>query len=272
MKKVRLMSWNLLEGCHVPRHQNSGAPQLDYGRLAAIKAILAQYSPQVLLVNEALWCRPVEGYHMDYATLLGYEHSCAGLYDGVWGNAILSNFPILTCRTFDIYNRGGLVAVLDVNGTHLQVATYHPHPSRYPKHKAQDYLALVGQADPTLPLVLGGDFNAISPDDHPDRLALAKGFARFSKNPEIDSARFIDAGQVVFPALTEHGMRDALPSHARAPTMPTRLISPDQESAMRLDHIWVNDRVGVHDGKVLRQSETDLASDHYPVLVDIAFD
>jgi endonuclease/exonuclease/phosphatase family metal-dependent hydrolase len=272
MKNLRLMSWNLLEGCHVPRSQNPGDPQLDQARLAAVRATLAQYTPQVLLVNEALWCQPVGGYHVDYAALLGYEHACAGLYDGVWGNAILSRFPVLSCRTFDIYNRGGLLAVLDVEGIHMQVATYHPHPSRYPNHKAQDYLALVGQADPSLPLILGGDFNAISPDDQPDRVALAKGFSRFSKNPEVDSARFIDAGQVVFPALTKHGMRDALPSYARRATMPTRLISSDQESAMRLDHIWVNNHIVVHDGNVLCQEETDAASDHYPVLVDIALD
>ena len=270
MTKLRLMSWNLLEGCHVPRSQNPGAPTLDPKRLAAVRAVLAQYAPDVLLVNEALWCQPVSGYHVDYAQLLGYEHACPGLYDGVWGNVILSKFPVASCATFNIYNRGGLMAVLDVDGQPLQVATYHPHPSRYPNNKAQDYLDIVRRADPALPLVLGGDFNAISPDDHPDHQALSRGFARFSKQPEIDSARFIDAGKVIFPALSEQGMRDALPQEGRAATMPTHLISENQESAMRLDHIWVNDKVQVQGGRVLLQAETDQASDHYPVLVDLS--
>lgn len=266
---LRLLSWNLLEGGYVPKHQNPGLPKMDEMRLAAARALVTELAPDVLVLNEALWCRPVDGYQVDYAGLFGFEHACGGLYDGVWGNMILSRLPVLSCHHFSIYNRGGVMALVQADGWTLQVGTYHPHPSRYPHHKAQDYLALAAQADAALPLALCGDFNAISPEDAPDREALALAFGRFSKQPEQDSARFIDGGTEVFEALGKAGLRDAVPPCGRRASMPTRLITDVQDSGMRIDHIWVNQAVKVCEGEVVQAPLADAASDHYPVRVDL---
>lgn len=256
----------------MPRRENPGLPKIDKARVSAARRVIEQYQPEVLLINEALWCQPVDGYHVDYAKLLGYQHQTSALYDGVWGNAILSQFPIHSSQAFSIYNRGGLISVLDVQGRLIQVSTYHPHPSRYPQNKEQDYRAIVSLSNQDAPFLIGGDFNAISPDDAPDHSNLTQAFARFSKQPEVDSARFIDGGQSIFPELSKMGLRDALPKENRSHTMPTRLVSDDLSSAMRIDHIWVNKHVKVFGGRVIQQCETDIASDHYPVLVDIGID
>lgn len=256
----------------MPRRENPGLPQLDKARVSAVRRVIEQYQPEVLLINEALWCQAVDGYHVDYANLLGFAHQSSALYDGVWGNAILSQFPIQSSQSFSIYNRGGLISVLDIEGSPAQVSTYHPHPSRYPQNKEKDYREIVSLSNQDLPFLIGGDFNAISPEDSPDHSELALAFSRFSKQPGIDSARFIEGGRAIFPEFSKMGLRDALPKACRSHTMPTRLISGDLSSAMRIDHIWVNRHVKIFGGRVIQQSETDIASDHYPVMVDIGID
>lgn len=267
MTALRVMTWNLLEGGHVPGQR---PPQIDAGRTKAAQQLIERLDPDIVILNEALWAEPYDGYHCDYAQTLGFAHACARLYDGAWGNAILSRHPIVACQDFRIYNRGGLISTIASPTGHLQVGTYHPHPSRYPFNKASDYRAVVKAADPRVPLVIGGDFNAISPADAPDHSRLTEAFAAFSPNPGPDSARFIDGGVEVFDALTAAGMVDGVPPSGRQPTIPTRLISSSQDSGMRIDHLWVNDRVHVIDGWVEQAPEADAASDHYPVLLDIA--
>ncbi len=269
MMNLRVMTWNLLEGGHTPRQR---PPQLDRGRLEAAKALIARVRPDVVILNEALWAEPYQGYHQNYADLFGFEHACARLYDGSWGNAILSHYPVIACQDFRIHNRGGLVSTIQAGSSRVQVGTYHPHPSRFASNKASDYRALVGGTDKTLPLVLGGDFNAISPQDHPNHEKLTEAFSRFSSTPGPDSARFIEGGQFVFQALAAEGMREAIPPAGRFPTIPTRLIASNDDSGMRIDHIWVNEHVVVREGWVERAPEADVASDHYPVVVDLVLD
>ena len=54
-----------------------------------------------------------------------------------------------------IYNRGGLIAIIDTPGGQLSVASYHPHPGRYPENKALDFGQLVGGL--TGPVIVCGD-------------------------------------------------------------------------------------------------------------------
>jgi len=261
------MTWNFLEGGHAP---GVTPPRVQGARIEAAQALIARVRPDVLILNEALWSQPHGGHYMDYAVLFGFEHSCARLYDGHWGNAILSRLPVQSCQDFRIYNRGGLLSTIQAKTQCVQVATYHPHPSRWPHNKASDYLALLEHSDPILPLLVGGDFNAISPADEPNHASLTKAFSRFSKTPGPDSARFIEGGRAVFEALSSAGMRDAIDLGQRHPTIPTRLISESDESGMRIDHLWANQATPILRGWVEKGPEADVASDHYPVVVELA--
>jgi endonuclease/exonuclease/phosphatase family metal-dependent hydrolase len=77
------------------------------------------------------------------------------------GNAILSQHPITRSQELNIYNRGGLIAVLATPLGALTVASYHPHPLRRPENKADAFAAMVAAL--AGPLLVCGDFNAISP-------------------------------------------------------------------------------------------------------------
>lgn len=267
-KPLRVMSWNILEGWHKSGRKGD-LPQLQPHRLCAAQQLIAKIAPDVLVLNEALWCRPHAGHFIDYASLLGFGHIFCDTYDQEWGNAIVSNLPLDDNFRFRIHNRGGLRVKVQLDGWNASIATYHPHPSRYPANKASDYAALV-PVGLDHPLVVCGDFNAISPDDGVDEVKLVQAFARFSQNPASDLARFTEGGRRVFQALSNMGMRDAIPSADRTFTMPTDLQSRDKSSGMRIDHAWVNTMTRVVAATIVHDPLADTASDHYPLVVDIA--
>lgn len=266
---VTVMSWNILEGIHHPNVKGN-LPALDVKRLAYVRTVIAELHPDVLILNEALWARPVDGHHVNYAKLLGFNHGVGDTYDGVWGNAILSRFPLVSQERFRIHNRGGLRVTIQAAGWQLEVATYHPHPDRRPFKKAEDFTELLGRAPLDHPFLIAGDFNAISPVDQPDLTSLAAGFARFSKDPERSASRFIESGKAIFPVLHAHGLREAVPESGRQFSIPTDLISLDKGSAMRLDHVWVNGHLEVRGAAVVHHPAAGQGSDHYPVWATVA--
>ncbi|MEO0602478.1 MAG: endonuclease/exonuclease/phosphatase family protein [Myxococcota bacterium] len=268
---LRLVCFNLLEGLRPvgTRARPLRVPErrlLDRERAAAAMSVIEALNPDLLVLNEALFCRRYQGREVDYAGLFGFPHSVSALYDGAWGNAILSRRPIRDPEEMRIYNRGGLIAKVDTGDGALTVASYHPHPARWPGNKALDFVRLLGHR--TGPRVLAGDLNCVHPADRPDRTALVDAFARFTEEPAETVDRFIDSGTMVFGALDRLGLRDAVPPAGRRFTIPTDLLDVDKGSAMRIDHVLASDELEVVGGEVVHGGATDQASDHYPVAVD----
>jgi endonuclease/exonuclease/phosphatase family metal-dependent hydrolase len=263
----RLLSYNILEGFRPVGAPASEQRALDRKRLDAASRLLVELTPDIVVLNEALFCREFEGRITDYAGLLGYPHHASALYDREWGNVILSRFPILDAGEMRIHNRGGLSARIATPEGPLTVASYHPHPGRLPKNKAADFTELIARLSG--PLAVCGDFNCVSPEDTVDESRLLVGFRRFSPEPEAALARFLASGRAVFAVLARHGLRDAIPAEGRRYTIPTDLLSPKKEAAMRLDHIFVNSAVDVLHGEVLHSPLTHAISDHHPVLADL---
>jgi len=263
--RLRLVSYNLLEGLR-PSDAPFDRRRLDRSRAAAAVDVVRELKPDVLVLNEALFCRAHRGREVDYAGLFGFPYQACALYDEEWGNAILSRLPVLGSEQMRIYNRGGLIVRLDVHGRELTVASYHPHPHRWPGNKALDFVRLLESLRG--PRLLAGDLNCVHPDDEPDREALVAAFRRFSEEPEAAVDRFVDSGRLVFGVLERMGLRDAVPPAGRRYTIPTDLLSVDKRSAMRIDHVFASDEIAVLGGEVVQGGATERASDHYPVQVD----
>ena len=271
----RLMAWNILEGMFRPRADGADRRVPDESRRRAAVALVARLKPDILVLNEALYCEEASGQREDYAALFGFPHAASRLYDGSWGNAILSRHPIADTVSTTIHRAGanqdrGLLAVrLGLPEGEAWVATYHPHPQRRPRKRLEDYAGFL----PLLPgpLLLAGDMNAVSPEDAPDAAALARGFERF-RAPDVarrEVERFVEAGRVLFRDVAPRfGLRDALRAAERGYTIPTPMLSTDVSSAMRIDFILVNGGIAVDKGWVVRGPEADVASDHYPVAAD----
>ena len=263
---LRLVSYNLLEGLRPVDPIAGERRQLDRARTDAARHVVNDLSPDILVLNEALYSRQYRGHIVDYARLFSFPYQLAALYDDAWGNAILSRCPILRSHEMRTEERGGLVAVVATPSGELTVASYHPHPSRRPADKAADFERLV--ADLTGPLIVCGDLNCISPEDGIDREAMVVAFRRFAHAPEAAVDQFIESGRQVFGALGKFGLKDAIPPEGRRYSIPTDLISLDKTSGIRIDHILANDGIEVATGAVVHSTATNLGSDHHPVVLE----
>ena len=263
---LRIVSFNILEGFRPVAGEASERRQIDRERTEAALALIGELQPDLLVLNEALFCRQHAGRMIDYGELFGFPYQAAALYDGAWGNAILSRHPIAKSEEMRIYNRGGLTALIDTPGGRVTVASYHPHPHRYPDNKALDFARMI--AGVTGPLILCGDLNCINPEDQPDRTALVAAFRQFTKTAETAVDQLIESGRLVFGALGELGLRDAIPPDGRRYSIPTDLANTNKSSAVRIDHILVNRGIEVVHGAVLHSAASNRASDHHPVMIE----
>ena len=241
---------------------------MDRERAALARSVVDELEPDLLILNEALFCQQYAGHVVDYRALFGFDYASAALYDGAWGNAVLSRFPITDSREMRIEDRGGIVVHVETPEGPLTVASYHPHPAREPILRADDFTRLVAGVQG--PLLVGGDFNCIHPDDPVDVEQMVAAFADFSDDPPEAVRRFVEGGRRVFEALAPFGLHDAVPPEGRRFTIPTDLLREDKRSAMRIDHILCNGGVRVLGGEVIHSEATQQASDHHPVLVDFA--
>ncbi len=192
-RSLRLVSFNILEGFRPISPSVPERRALDRDRVEAARAVVAGLSPDILVLNEALFCRHFAGRAVDYGSLFDFPFQSVALYDEAWGNAILSRCPIVSSQEMRIYNRGGLVATITTPEGQLSVASYHPHPARYPENKALDFTRLVEGA--AGPMIVCGDLNCISPEDHTNRGRLVEAFRSFSPNPEAAVDQFIESGK-----------------------------------------------------------------------------
>ena len=263
---MRLLAYNILEGLR-PLQPIPHEPRLvDRERARLARSVVEELAPDVLVLNEALFCQQYGGRLVDYRALFGFKYSSVALYDQAWGNAVLSQFPITDSHQMRIEDRGGLVVSIETPEGPLTVASYHPHPSREPSLRVGDFTRLVEGVHG--PLLVAGDFNCVHPDDHVDEGNLVEAFKAFSQEPPDAVRRFVESGQLVFAALSRFGLKDAIPAAGRRFTIPTDLLRTDKQSAMRIDHILCNGGIKVVDGQVVHSPATQQASDHHPVLLE----
>jgi len=263
---LRLVAFNILEGFRPLRSIETERRFLDRQRAEAARIVIAELAPDILVLNEALFCRLHAGRRVDYAGLFDFAYEAAALYDGAWGNAILSRYPIARSQELRIYNRGGLTSVIDTPMGQLTVASYHPHPHRYPENKALDFTQLV--AGLIGPLIVCGDLNCISPEDAINRSQLIAAFRSFSIDAQGALDQFIESGKLVFAGLAKLGLNDAIPVGGRRYSIPTDLINLDKSSGIRIDHILANDAIEAVTGEVVHSPASNRASDHHPVMME----
>src|SRR5689334_4718275 len=131
----RLVSWNVLEGMFLPRNGGEAEHRTpDESRRRAAVTLIDRLKPDILVLNEALYCEEAFGQVEKYADLFGFPRATNRLYDSSWGNAILSRFPAADAVALTVHRSGatqdrGMLAVrLKFPEGEAWIATYHPHP------------------------------------------------------------------------------------------------------------------------------------------------
>ena len=266
-RSLRLVSFNILEGLRPLRGMDEERRRIDRQRAEAAKQVVSGLDPDILVLNEALFCREHAGQRVDYADLFGFPYEAAALYDGAWGNAILSRHPIARSQELRIYNRGGLTAVIDTPDGQLTVASYHPHPHRQPENKAHDFTQLV--AGLAGPLIVCGDLNCISPEDGVDRGAADRGLPRLLEQRRMGRRpvhRQRQAGVRQPRQAWTEGRRTAGGTalfHPHRPHQPGQKLRASASTTS-----WPTTPSRSLTGEVVHSPASNAASDHHPVMVD----
>ena len=230
---VRVMAYNIHQG-----FDTSG--RLD---MEAIARVIEGEAPDIVALQEVSRGWAIDGAFDMLPWLsrrLDMPYAWGPAADSVWGNAVLSRYPIVRAETHPMPNNDRLrldraftVAVVDVGGGDrlTVIATHLHHPrdggaERVPQVQALlDYWGAAGKT------VLLGDLNALPGD------------------PEIEM-------------LWQAGLVDAFEA---AGAEPPGYTSPSEGPQRRIDYIWVSDDLSAG-AFVTRESQ---ASDHFAVAATI---
>lgn len=228
---VRIMTYNLHNGFNTQGH-------LD---MEAIAQVIENSHPDIVALQEVSRGWVING-RLDMLTWLSQRLHLPYVFgptaDPLWGNAILSRYPIEECTQYDLpprdlpVLRGFLVAQIDLgNGDRLQViATHYHHVEGETDIRQLQSEAVLELWDGARYTVLLGDLNARPHDTEMDMLRQA-------------------------------GLVDALAGIEPPPAYTYPSINPYQ----RIDYIWVSPDLKVNDAWV----PVSNASDHLPVVADI---
>ncbi len=267
-RALRVMTYNIKHGqtnaaCTQPAPIPGQPPFPDCNLdLTATIEVMREHGADIIGVQEVdrFWARssyldePVE-----LAAGVGMNHHCyAANLDHVpdrhsnvphqYGTVILSRVPILECgntllrRTGTNEQRGLTRALINVRGVPLQFYNTHLHTTAADRLLQTADIAGVIDAAPEGPRLLMGDFNA-----RPTTAEMQPIYLRF-----LDS--WLEA-----PAPTAENP-SGFTSPARVSSNPTS----------RIDYVFVSSDVDVSLAYVPIDAKTRLASDHYPVVSDVA--
>ena len=172
---LRVATYNIHQGFDV-----SGRPSLD-----AIADVLESEQPQIVALQEVPRGWAVNGSVDALSWLserLGMEAAWGPAADPLWGNAVLSRYPIVAVENRPMPNNGTLrfdraylVVTIAVSGERIQVvATHLHHVQQEPQQRLPQVRALLNGIDWTHPTILLGDLNA-QPHDEEVQLLTQSG-------------------------------------------------------------------------------------------------
>lgn len=240
--RLRVMSYNA-HACVGTRGE------LSHLRIAEV---IAAYDPDIVGLQELDLARQRSG-GMDQAECIAADlkmhfhfHPALRIKEEMYGDAILSKWPLRVRRAAELPTvaaslafepRGALWVSAIPGDQEVQIINTHLGLSR--RERLAQARALLGPdwlGDPACarPVILLGDFNAL-PNSAVHRM---------------------------FACVLRDAHRRAAP--ARRPTFPSRF------PVLRLDYIFVSKDIKVQQVQVPRTPLTQLASDHLPVVADLA--
>ncbi len=254
-----IMSYNIERGFHTPDHI------LEEHRLQAAQRAVQQVNPDILALTEAYYGGPnSHGIKMNYQQLFNF--SC-GQFAGYrskkgdeGGNCLLSQLP-LQAKSVPLKYKGAVRGKIKLEDKIFTIDVVHPSYSVDDQEKISTLRPLI--VNRQNPYLLTGDFNTIHPEDKYDwnmvLLGLQQSFSSEKASWIVENWRKAE----LVSWLLKQGLEDAFPLGCREPTCPNR----KKQSAVRMDFCFTSLDLKVLEAYVLKNEDTDIASDHYPIVV-----
>ncbi len=266
MATVKIMTYNIWRGFHSKDHI------LQRERLEAAQRLVHHEKPNVLALVEACYGgKNSLGNIMDYQSLFGFTHGIWGGYPffgnkklDIGGNALLSRYP-LDATVVSLPSKSAVSTSISLDDRLLRIDVVHPSASLGDLANVDVLRPLLG-THRTGHYVLTGDFNALSPDDVYEHERLVQELRQFYKDLPLEHIQELLQRNLIRWILT-HNLRDAFEdSTKRASTVPTSAKHGRKVVGMRIDYFFVSDTIKVKDAYVLKNDDTEIASDHYPIV------
>ncbi|OGZ65756.1 MAG: hypothetical protein A2822_04415 [Candidatus Staskawiczbacteria bacterium RIFCSPHIGHO2_01_FULL_41_41] len=260
-----LMSYNIERGFHSRNHL------LEEQRLQAAQRIVQQVRPDLLALTEACYGGPnSHGIKMDYQQLFYFRHGQFGSYPVIGprkgdegGNCLLSQFP-MQGEAIQLSYKGAVRGKVQLEDKILTVDVVHPSYSVDDNKKISTLRPLISSRQE--PYLLTGDLNTIHPDDKYDWDQLVCDLQSY--DPEKAAWIVENWRKAEFVTwLLEQGLEDTFPVAARQSTVPTSYSYGEKIAGVRMDFCFKSNDLKVKEAYVLKNEDTEIASDHYPIVV-----
>lgn len=260
------MVYNVERGFHSRDHL------LEQHRLEAAQRAVQVVNPDFLAITEACYGGPnSQNRIMNYAQLFGFPYHHFGPFPKFGprkgdegGNCLLSRLP-MQAETVQLPYKSAIRAKITLENKLLTIDVIHPSPTVTDAEKIKTHRSLITSRQ--APYILAGDFNTVSPEDVSsyDFAQLAEDIKAYNpEKAELIIKNWQDAQFVTW--LLSQGLKDAFPQEARESTVPTRYTSKREGSGVRMDFIFTSPDITSIDGYVLKTVDTEIASDHYPIV------
>ncbi|MGK5678146.1 endonuclease/exonuclease/phosphatase family protein [Actinoplanes sp. URMC 104] len=256
---MRFMTWNIKTG--------------GGGRLDAIATVIRRERPDLLALQE------LRGFERDDDRILRELAEAVGMVPHLSRSLLGQPVAVLVRPPLEIADRATVrwrlhhaaaVVTVATGAGPLRVVSAHLNPfSPYRRMREAVWLAERYRPD-RVPTVVAGDLNGLDPGtDHTGTLAPQPGFLR-ARHLAADGT----ADTRAVAAFLDRGYTDLwkLAGSGSPLTVPTTRGGGREFSRMRLDYVLASPAIaaGATGMVVVRGDETEFASDHYPVRVELS--
>lgn len=256
---MRLMTWNIKTGGY-DRHGD---------RLPAIAEVITREQPHVLALQE------LRNFGVHGARRLHRLAAAVGMTPHLARSALGQPVAVLVRPYLEITRRVAVTwrlhhaaAAVTLPGP-LTVVSVHLNPFSPPRRRREAVWLAARFAPRRGPVLIAGDLNGLDPGtDHTETLARLPGIHH---RRHVDDTGEVDTRAV--DAFGRAGLVDLWKVAGSGPglTVPTTKGGGKEFSRMRLDYVFASPSLATHvtATRVVRGDETEYASDHYPVVVDL---
>jgi len=254
---MKLMTYNILNG--------------GEDRLELIIKVISNERPDFLVINEANGFNKNGNQKLNaFAKQIGLLYSnlsLSGEYE--YHTAIFSKYPFMRTEKLKSMRNAGILVDIKTELGNLSVTGVHLTP--YPEYlRLRELDSVSDQQEQYEDRILMGDLNSLSATDNYNQ-KIIRDFN------DYQSEKFTKNGRLCFDVINRIASLGYLDTATifnkqKIPTVPTKINQDKAHSInVRVDYIFVSEslRDKVKSYSVIRNSMTEKASDHYPVIIEM---